>query len=140
MVQVAAAVQAYSLAILAAKRPGRQGKKNLLPQDILKRKTVILIVPDFGLRGRDGVLRTIKIGANRAKKEVEFTRNGVFYRVNAPGTRDFEISLVACTNANIGDDIPGTAMFFKQVSASGGMQIAVLVDIRTVIDGPIRER
>src|ERR1700678_2846465 len=48
-VQVLAAARAKSFAIFLAERPGGQGEKHLLAYDILKRKTALFIIADFGL-------------------------------------------------------------------------------------------
>jgi hypothetical protein len=76
-VQVLATARAKSLAVFLAERAAGQGEKHLFAHDILKRKTALFIIADFGLVRGNGSLAGVGVGGLRAEDQVEAAASGV---------------------------------------------------------------
>ena len=76
-VQVLATARAKSLAVLFAERTAGQGEKHLFAHDILKRKTALFIIPDFGLVEGNCSLAGFGVGGLGAEDEVEIAVSGM---------------------------------------------------------------
>ena len=67
VVAITSASRAEPFAFLLAERSRRQGQQYLLAQYVLNRKTASFIVPDFGIGGRDSVLRGVCVDTSGSK-------------------------------------------------------------------------
>ena len=133
-VLVGATARAESFAVLAAKRPGGQGQEHLFAQDVFKRETAVLIIADFRLGRSNRMFRQVGIGAEGTEDEVEVAREGVPDGVDAAGAGHLELTAVVAAQANVLDDLPGTAVLFNQIGTAGGGQGGLLLHVGGVID------
>ena len=87
-VQVLATARAKSLAVFFAERTAGQGEKHLFAHDILKGKTALFIIPDFGLIRGNSIAPGFGVGSLGTEDQVEAALDGVADRLNAPGAED----------------------------------------------------
>jgi hypothetical protein len=135
IVAVLAAARAKSLAVGLAQGADRQGQKHLLAQHIFKQQTVFLIIPDFGFARRDGAFRRPGVDAEGAKDQVEIGLQRHPHRLDATGAGNFELADKVALEADIGDDLLGSAVFVDDFGAAFGGQIALLIGFFAVVDG-----
>jgi hypothetical protein len=124
LVPIQPTTRAKSFAIWLTKRPGWQGQEHLFPEHVFKRKATVLIIPDFCLGRGDRVLCAEGIYTGRTEKQVEFAGKVVLDRFDAAGTGNFEVSVEAAFEANVGDDFLGAAMLVEHLGPAFGGQIA----------------
>src|SRR3569833_2663922 len=118
VVSVLAAARAKSFAVILAQRPDRQRQKHLLAQHILKQKTVLLIITDFGLHCRYRPLRGRRVSTNWPEDEVEFPVQRNINRLNTSRTRHLERSCELPPQPDVRDDVPRSPMLVNYLSQS----------------------
>ena len=92
LVQILSAARAKSFAVFATERPSGQGKQHLFPHDVLQHEAALFIIPDFGLRLRNGSFSLLAIHPRRAEEEVKLALNVLRNRVNTPGAEHLEVA------------------------------------------------
>jgi hypothetical protein len=100
-VLVLTAARAEALAVWLAEGSGGQGQQHLLAHDILKQKTALLIIPDFGLIGGDCVLSRLGISLDRPEDQVKITQKRLRNWFDAPGAENLELTVVASPQPNV---------------------------------------
>jgi hypothetical protein len=80
------------------------------------------------------MLRSVAIRADWAEKQVELPPDQVFDWLETARTRDFELALISCADANIIDHLVGSAMFNDQVGAPVHGERVQLLDIWAVLN------
>ena len=128
------AVGTKPFAVFAAQGLGWKRQQHLLPQDVLQQDPIFLIITDFGLGGSNGMLRSLAIGADGAKKQVELSRNRVFHRVEATGAEHLEAAVEVRAQADVFDELPGPAVFDDQLCLPLELQRADLANVGSVVD------
>jgi hypothetical protein len=140
VVAITSASRAESFAFLLAERFCRQGEQHLLAQYVLNRKTASFIVPDFGIRGRDSVLRGVCVDTGGAKQQVKVFFEPLRDRIQAASAGHFEIAPVSGAQPDVMDLIVGSAMLCEEVGAAVHRHTVDLTDSGTVVDGAGRDR
>jgi hypothetical protein len=118
-VAVLTAARAKSLAVWLAQRLHRQGQKYLLPKHIFKPQTVLLIIPDFCLRRSNRPFRGLGIGSRGAEDQVEFRTEGNFDGFYAARAGNLKLAGKLPPEADVGDNISGTAVLVEHLSPPG---------------------
>jgi hypothetical protein len=121
-------------AVFAAQGLGWKRQQHLLAQDILQQNTILLIITDFGLRSGNGMLRSLAIGADGTKKQVELSRNWVFDGVKTARAERLEAAGVGRAHPDVVYQLVGTAMFDDQIGTALHHQRIELADIESVLD------
>jgi len=119
---------------LLAKRPGRQGQEHLFPEHVFKRKATVLIIPDFCLGRRDGMLGADRIHSGRAEEEIKVTAQVLLNGLNAAGAGNLEVAAEGAFQADIGNDVFGPAVLMEHFGATLGSEIALLDGFFAEID------
>jgi len=133
-VQVLATARAKSLAVFLAERAGGQGEKHLFAHDILKQKSTLFIIPDFGLVEGDCALTGLGIGGLGAEDEVEVAGERRGDGLDAAGAEELEIALVGGAEADVGDLLTVAAVFDDEVGAAGDRKRSNLGDVGGVVE------
>jgi hypothetical protein len=134
-IQILSTAGAKPFAVLLTERSRRQGKQHLLAQNILNRKTASFIVPDFGIGGRDGVLRGVSVDTGGAEQQVKVFFEPMRHWIEASGTGHFKITLVAGAQTNVMDQLMGPVILREEISAAAYWHAVYLANPGTVIDG-----
>ena len=140
LVAIYAAARTKSFAIGLAKRPGRQGQQNLFPKHVFKRKTTIVIIPDFRLRRGDCMLRTRRIHRRRPKQQIELPRQRQIHRLDTPRAGNSKLAPEAPLQPDIGHNLLRPAMLMQHLSASLSGKIAQLLRLAAIADRFGRQR
>ena len=134
-VAVLTAARAKSFAVRLAQGSDRQGQKHLLTQHIFKQQTVSLIITDFGFRRSNGAFEGLGIGLGGAEDEVEVSLERDFDGLDAASAGDLEAAGKAALEADVCDDVAGSAVLVEDLGAASGGQGADLLGFLAQIDG-----
>src|SRR6185503_20927793 len=109
LIQVLTTARAKPFAVCCAESTAGQGEQHLLAHHILEQKTAVLIIPDFGLVGGDGVLAGLGFGGAGAEDEVKVALEGDFDRFEAAGAENLEAPGIVGAEADVVDVLDATA-------------------------------
>ncbi len=130
------AMWAKPFTIFAAEGLGGKRQNDLLAQDILQQDTILLIIPDFGLGGGNGMLRSVAVGPGRAKEQVELAGERMLDRVEAAGAEHLEAAGIGGAHPDVVDQLIRSPMLDDQVGAALDSQRIELMDVEAVLDAP----
>ena len=133
LIQVAPAMWAQALAVLAADRLQRQCQQDLLPQNILKEQTFSLIITDLSLGCGDGKLFFAGVRTLRPVQQFEVLRNIAMDRLQAPRARQLNACRKIAYKPYVIDNLVLTMMLLNQLSPAFAVEIAFLPEVRAEV-------
>ena len=125
---------AQALAVFAANCFHRYGQQNLLTQSVFEQHAVTLIVAYLSLGGGDRKLCPAGVGSKRSVQQVKAAREFLHQGLQAAGARQFEAGGQVSVDPDVLDCLVLTVTLLDQLGASGGVQRATLLELRSKVD------
>jgi hypothetical protein len=133
LVQILSATRAKSFAVFATERPSGQGEQHLFPHDVLQHEAALFIIPDFGLRLRNGSFSRLAVDPGGTEQQVELALNVLRNRVDTPGTEHLEVAGIFGTETDIVHNLARATMLRQQLRPAVYGQSTHLADIRSIV-------
>jgi hypothetical protein len=134
-VQVGATMRAQPLAVFSANCFQRNGKQDLLPQNILQKQAFPLIVTDLCFRRSYRSLFFPGIRPLWAIKQIKLSRDSLDDRLQTSRTKQLDSCIEITLHSYVFDYVTFTVMLFNQLCASLSVHRLYLPEIRTEVNG-----